>query len=65
MNKNEKAMFEMTTSKESFHSFSWKSDGSLLSTTGKDSITVWDPRATEQHVLVSINIYIIYERKGY
>ncbi|KAG2226914.1 hypothetical protein INT45_010193, partial [Circinella minor] len=51
VNKNEKAMFEMTTSKESFHSFSWKSDGSLLSTTGKDSITVWDPRATEQHVL--------------
>jgi hypothetical protein len=27
------------------HSFSWKRDGSLVATTGKDSIQVWDPRA--------------------
>jgi hypothetical protein len=27
------------------HSFSWKGDGSLVATTGKDSIQVWDPRA--------------------
>ncbi|KAI8329747.1 hypothetical protein BC941DRAFT_442318 [Chlamydoabsidia padenii] len=30
------------------HSFSWKSDGSLIATTGKDALNVWDPRAEEK-----------------
>ncbi|KAG1474640.1 hypothetical protein G6F56_000236 [Rhizopus delemar] len=29
------------------HSFSWKSDGSLLATTGKSVINVWDPRSND------------------
>ncbi|KAI9252117.1 hypothetical protein BY458DRAFT_523377 [Sporodiniella umbellata] len=30
-----------------FHSFSWKSDGSLLATTGKSVVNIWDPRSKE------------------
>ncbi|KAI8099038.1 uncharacterized protein BX664DRAFT_320241 [Halteromyces radiatus] len=32
------------------HSFSWKSDGSLLATTGKDVMQIWDPRAQEKQI---------------
>ncbi|KAI9280147.1 hypothetical protein BC943DRAFT_311248 [Umbelopsis sp. AD052] len=36
----------LTVESESLvHSFSWKGDGSLLATTGKDIVQVWDPRA--------------------
>lgn len=35
------------TSPNPFQSFSWKSDGRLLSTIAKSSLTLWDPRANE------------------
>ncbi|KAI9496400.1 hypothetical protein BDB00DRAFT_117680 [Zychaea mexicana] len=46
--KSDKAALEIASPSEPFHSFSWKSDGSLLSTSGKGVVTVWDPRAAEQ-----------------
>ncbi|KAG1055944.1 hypothetical protein G6F43_002125 [Rhizopus delemar] len=33
-----------------FHSFSWKSDGSLLATSGKAVINIWDPRSNKDPV---------------
>ncbi|KAJ8656435.1 hypothetical protein O0I10_007758 [Lichtheimia ornata] len=35
------------TSPNPFQSFSWKSDGRLVSTIAKSSLTLWDPRASE------------------
>ncbi|KAI8884390.1 DUF1900-domain-containing protein [Backusella circina FSU 941] len=35
------------TGKTPFHSFSWKSNGSLLVTSGKGAVDVWDPRAEQ------------------
>jgi hypothetical protein len=34
------------------HSFSWKSDGALVATTGKDIVQVWDPRAEKAAIQV-------------
>ncbi|KAF7728011.1 hypothetical protein EC973_006776 [Apophysomyces ossiformis] len=34
-----------------FHSFTWKSDGTLLGTSGKGSVAVWDPRAQDNLVM--------------
>jgi hypothetical protein len=30
------------------HSFAWKGDGSLVATTGKDIVQVWDPRQSKE-----------------
>jgi coronin-7 len=41
--------------KTPFHSFSWKSDGSLLATSGKGVVEVWDSRAEQ----ASLSVYNI------
>ncbi|KAG0174129.1 Coronin-7 [Apophysomyces sp. BC1015] len=38
------------TGSNPFHSFTWKSDGTLLGTSAKGSVAVWDPRAQENSV---------------
>ncbi|KAG2181261.1 hypothetical protein INT43_008844, partial [Umbelopsis isabellina] len=32
------------------HSFAWKGDGSLVATTGKDIVQVWDPRQSKEAI---------------
>ncbi|KAJ2964160.1 hypothetical protein NQZ79_g965 [Umbelopsis isabellina] len=32
------------------HSFAWKGDGSLIATTGKDIVQVWDPRQSKEAI---------------
>lgn len=34
------------------HSFSWKGDGALVATTGKDIVQVWDPRSEKAAIQV-------------
>ncbi|KAI8141932.1 hypothetical protein BJV82DRAFT_645071 [Fennellomyces sp. T-0311] len=53
-NNADKPAFAIAATSEPFHAFSWKSDGSLLSTSGKGSLTIWDPRATDQRVLTGL-----------
>jgi hypothetical protein len=42
------------------HSFSWKGDGTLVATTGKDSTQVWDPRAEKPAIQVCLAASLIY-----
>ncbi|KAI8374237.1 uncharacterized protein BYT42DRAFT_575596 [Radiomyces spectabilis] len=44
----ENARLELASEKEAIHSFSWKSDGSVLATSAKSLVQVWDPRAETQ-----------------
>ncbi|KAI7865295.1 hypothetical protein BDF14DRAFT_1827384 [Spinellus fusiger] len=41
---------KVTTEKEPFHSFSWKSDGTLLGTSAKGAVQLWDPRGQETRI---------------
>jgi coronin-7 len=46
-----------------FHSFSWKSDGSLLATSGKAVINIWDPRSNKDPV--SVSFFFLFNTKDY
>jgi hypothetical protein len=41
------------------HSFTWKGDGALMATTGKDIVQVWDPRAEKAAIQVGVNSLIL------
>lgn len=47
------------------HSFTWKSDGALVATTGKDIVQVWDPRSEKAAIQVCGSYStLIYTRVG-
>lgn len=55
----EKSISAMEISAETpMHSFSWKADGSLMTTSGKSMINVWDPRTAKEPTLVCTILYL-------